>query len=103
MVGNWSAARHRFFFNDAAAPEIYPLSLHDALPIDGERVALGRRAGFRPAGGRGDGEVLGAVLAGVEGERVELRRGAGPGAGAGGVGAGGETGRTEEGRGGEEG
>src|ERR1039458_7020966 len=22
-----------FFFNDAAPPEIYPLSLHDALPI----------------------------------------------------------------------
>src|ERR1022692_1969447 len=29
-------ARHRllfFFFNDTATPEIYPLSLHDALPI----------------------------------------------------------------------
>src|SRR6202453_2728002 len=28
--------RHRrqfFFFNDTAPPEIYPLSLHDALPI----------------------------------------------------------------------
>ena len=29
------SARHRrtFFFNDPATPEIYPLSLHDALPI----------------------------------------------------------------------
>src|SRR3990172_1940788 len=26
-----------FFFNDAATPEIYPLSLHDALPICGAR------------------------------------------------------------------
>src|SRR3989442_8129855 len=24
---------HFFFFNDTATPEIYPLSLHDALPI----------------------------------------------------------------------
>src|SRR3954468_17715609 len=31
-----AAGRHgqvRFFFNDTAPPEIYPLSLHDALPI----------------------------------------------------------------------
>src|SRR5256886_8466390 len=37
-----------FFFNDTAPPEIYPLSLHDALPIlDGSfvvRMADGRRA-----------------------------------------------------------
>src|SRR6202035_5805088 len=46
---------------------------------DCERVALNRRAGFAPAGGRGDGEVLGAVLAGLEGQRVELRRRAAPG------------------------
>src|SRR6202043_3789483 len=30
----WSADRRRiFFFNDTATPEIYTLSLHDALPI----------------------------------------------------------------------
>src|ERR1039458_3792267 len=28
-----AAVRVRFFFNDRATPEIYPLSLHDALPI----------------------------------------------------------------------
>src|SRR5256885_4324107 len=28
-----------FFFNDTATPEIYPLSLHDALPIWGGRPA----------------------------------------------------------------
>src|SRR2546425_8477913 len=33
----------RFFFNDTAATEIYPLSLHDALPIlPGERLPLDR-------------------------------------------------------------
>src|ERR1043166_27282 len=34
-----------FFFNDTATTEIYPLSLHDALPI--------YRTGERPAPGRG--------------------------------------------------
>src|SRR5256885_16112966 len=35
-----------FFFNDTATPEIYPLSLHDALPISGRaaRRALDRAA-----------------------------------------------------------
>src|SRR3712207_8473172 len=32
-----------FFFNDTATTEIYPLSLHDALPICGQRG--GRRRG----------------------------------------------------------
>src|SRR4051812_42700383 len=30
-----------FFFNKAASPEIYTLSLHDALPISGAIVAIG--------------------------------------------------------------
>src|SRR2546426_8559619 len=34
-----------FFFNDTATPEIYPLSLHDPLPI-----SLDRRAGFSKLG-----------------------------------------------------
>src|SRR3712207_8035897 len=37
-----------FFFNETATTEIYPLSLHDALPISDRRGALrggGRRAG----------------------------------------------------------
>src|SRR5437773_787499 len=55
------------------------------------RVSVGRGARFRPAGGRGDGEVLGAVLAGMEGQRVELGGGAGPGAGGCGVSAGADS------------
>src|SRR3954465_2342549 len=38
-----------FFFNDPAPPEIYPLSLHDALPI-WERRAVGLRLRWRPTG-----------------------------------------------------
>src|SRR2546426_825859 len=36
-----------FFFNDTATTEIYPLSLHDALPICARRAHATRR---RPAG-----------------------------------------------------
>src|ERR1051326_2122160 len=36
-----------FFFNDAATPEIYTLSLHDALPISDRRRAR-RRSRPRP-------------------------------------------------------
>src|SRR3712207_7962043 len=39
-----------FFFNDTATTEIYTLSLHDALPIFGDRnLDLARRLG-RPGG-----------------------------------------------------
>src|SRR5947209_19842926 len=34
--------RYRFFFNDTATTVIYPLSLHDALPISA--AAISRRA-----------------------------------------------------------
>src|SRR5258708_26052202 len=37
-----------FFFNDTATTEIYTLSLHDALPISGQRRAGTARAGFAP-------------------------------------------------------
>src|SRR5258708_31561806 len=46
-----------FFLNDPATPEIYPLSLHDALPISAARFAaflLAARRDWRrtgPAGG----------------------------------------------------
>src|SRR5688572_32124973 len=33
-----------FFFNDTATTEIYTLSLHDALPIYVDRVAIGAQA-----------------------------------------------------------
>src|SRR2546430_11027027 len=42
-----------FFFNDTATTEIYPLSLHDALPIFRRAAA---RAGHRLAPGFGQGE-----------------------------------------------
>src|SRR3990170_7023218 len=47
-----------FFFNDTATTEIYTLSLHDALPISGQRARLRRgherlRAGAEgPSGDR---------------------------------------------------
>src|SRR3990172_5390283 len=36
---------HLFFFNETATPEIYPLSLHDALPISRCVPTPCRRAG----------------------------------------------------------
>src|SRR4030042_373421 len=50
-----------FFFNDTATTEIYPLSLHDALPISGA-------GGDRPAGGDRYARRCGVVL------RRKLRR-----------------------------
>src|SRR5438105_7236828 len=42
-----------FFFNDTATTEIYTLSLHDALPIYGDRIdAKRRRPGCRGLGAR---------------------------------------------------
>src|SRR3990172_5240445 len=48
-----------FFFNDTAPPEIYPLSLHDALPIDRETYVL-------PAGQTIDNDLI------VAGEIVRI-------------------------------
>src|SRR2546421_11270277 len=47
-----------FFFNDTATPEIYPLSLHDALPISGGRFS---GVSFFP----GIGSPIGGILPGV--------------------------------------
>src|SRR6202011_2850885 len=38
-----------FFFNDTATTEIYTLSLHDALPISGERVLVTTPGATQPA------------------------------------------------------
>src|SRR5438067_3337587 len=47
-----------FFFNDTATPEIYTLSLHDALPISLQRLrAAAARAGI-PWVGRRAGQTL---------------------------------------------
>src|SRR5258708_17211621 len=46
-----------FFFNDTATTEIYPLSLHDALPISSRRLYRPhpqRRQAGRPAGRAAD-------------------------------------------------
>src|SRR2546430_1842398 len=55
-VGIKSNISSIFFFNDTATTEIYPLSLHDALPISHdqrERPARGAGAGARPGSGGG--------------------------------------------------
>src|SRR3990167_2049811 len=41
-----------FFFNDPATTEIYPLSLHDALPIWLEQIHGAMAAGTKAAGSR---------------------------------------------------
>src|SRR5947208_11527901 len=46
-----------FFFNDPATTEIYTLSLHDALPISGDRRGAGRGRGGAP-----DRRVVGTGL-----------------------------------------
>src|ERR1039458_3546896 len=50
--GAWSATYEFsvfFFFNDRATPEIYPLSLHDPLPIcPGPRIRDSLQAGPSP-------------------------------------------------------
>src|SRR3989304_3925563 len=43
-----------FFFNDTATTEIYPLSLHDALPISEERIVLTLGFGLRARALLGD-------------------------------------------------
>src|ERR1022692_888341 len=41
-----------FFFNDAATPDIYTLSLHDPLPIYGDRLPWNRPRSGGPADAR---------------------------------------------------
>src|SRR5256885_9648802 len=52
-----------FFFNDTATTEIYTLSLHDALPILGLRVAPGRDASMRMTTENGTVACCAAVAA----------------------------------------
>src|SRR3712207_9401931 len=64
---------HDFFFNDTATTEIYPLSLHDALPIYVGQL-LGEQPDVQrvqhPAGARG-GEVELEVALAVPAERPD--------------------------------
>src|SRR2546430_8809860 len=46
-----------FFFNDTAPTEIYPLSLHDALPISAAAQALGHGHGEQHRRHRRDGRT----------------------------------------------
>src|SRR5438309_4343098 len=46
---------NRFFFNDTATPEIYTLSLHDALPIFRPPVAAPHASTSSGPAGRTDG------------------------------------------------
>src|SRR2546421_6552938 len=74
----YSAAYHFFFFfKDPATTEIYPLPLHDALPISR------RRARLRASGVRAPGDALGhprrtvvieAVAPAVDGGRYPVKR-----------------------------
>src|SRR3712207_8525387 len=66
---------HDFFFNDTATTEIYPLSLHDALPI-----YVGQLLGEQPdvqrvqhPAGAGRGEVELEVALAVPAERPDPR------------------------------
>src|SRR3712207_6897548 len=59
-----------FFFNDTATTEIYTLSLHDALPILGALVEVGRGRG---AGRVGRGPHLGALVGPVAGLELAHR------------------------------
>src|SRR2546423_15037649 len=43
IVHSQPKVRKFFFFKDPATTEIYPLSLHDALPISAQQLHLGRR------------------------------------------------------------
>src|SRR2546422_9054740 len=56
-----------FFFNDTATTEIYTLSLHDALPISSQRLALEHQRGVGPAARRVSRH-----------DRLGLHRGLGP-------------------------
>src|SRR3712207_8063089 len=45
-----------FFFNDTATTEIYPLSLHDPLPISEDRQVCSRMENTRPVAARVTGD-----------------------------------------------
>src|ERR1035438_10142049 len=60
-----------FFFNDAAPPEIYPLSLHDVLPIC-ERFCSRLRKGV-PRGSSGQPSVVNAMPSRSEEHTSELQ------------------------------
>src|SRR5690348_18207695 len=70
---------HLFFFSDTAPTEIYTLTLHDALPISGDRGRGGPRVrreqeGQRPQAARGRGHAR-AAAGGRRHRRQRGRRG----------------------------
>src|SRR6266545_1030868 len=83
MLYIFSFLSFSFFFNDTATTEIYTLSLHDALPIWPQRLALGRRDPRRAGEAERRHPVEDQVAAGQgdpPGRRLEPLR-AGDGAG----------------------
>src|SRR2546426_10568593 len=52
---------HFFFFNDTAPTEIYPLSLHDALPISRYVQALPQKEGRGKGGGAAKPAAVGTT------------------------------------------
>src|SRR5205807_9107892 len=56
-----------FFFNDTATPEIYTLSLHDALPISEGGGQVGVRGGLQVAGVGGQDLLRAGVDGGGDG------------------------------------
>src|SRR4051812_45246265 len=66
-----------FFFNDPATPEIYPLSLHDALPIFAVTLHVARTlgAGYATAGIVMAATTIGMTLGGPWRGRVVDRSG----------------------------
>src|SRR5438309_11776857 len=62
-----------FFFNDPAPPEIYTLSLHDALPISqGARIEARQQTRHDASAQRGHERSLAAGRAGARTPRGEL-------------------------------
>src|SRR5690625_7091147 len=55
-----------FFFTRTATAEIYPLSLHDALPISGKSIRVPFEAFVLRNGGRISGKRMAAIRAGTE-------------------------------------
>src|SRR5438309_7767737 len=71
MIFTHSPCSVFFFFNDPATPEIYTLSLHDALPI-WPPADPRRRRGGGPGGGVAAGyKDAGKLKAGAESDRRE--------------------------------
>src|SRR5256885_13235194 len=62
-----------FFFNDTATTEIYPLPLHDALPIYFRRQSIRPVSGWDGIGGRGRQPAKFPVVAAADRQLARTR------------------------------